>query len=184
MTSIEDENSPYEKLADTLNRIPNGFAKTKDDTYLRVLKWIFTPKEAEFACKMKLKSETLKKMSRRLKIPISELKERMNVMKSKGQIYNSSHIKTGSMKFFYSWRDEDKIPLTIKKGHNHFKFDKDTGEYSAVIKQYRSHNFEESVQYPIHYADGSDGPVYWMSITTSLGTDKWFKLGGIAIQML
>ena len=98
MTSIEDENSPYEKLADTLNRIPNGFAKTKDDTYLRVLKWIFTPKEAEFACKMKLKSETLKKMSRRLKIPISELKERMNVMKSKGQIY-INETKRGVQKY-------------------------------------------------------------------------------------
>ena len=98
LTSTEEENLPFEKLANTLNRIPNGFAKTEDDTYLRVLKWIFTPEEAELASKMKLKSETLKKMSRRLKIPVSVLEEKMIVMKSKGQIYINK-TKSGEKKY-------------------------------------------------------------------------------------
>lgn len=90
MTPFSKNLSSYEKLAKTLNRIPNGFAPITDGTHLRLLAWIFTPEEAEIASNMKLIAEHLKRMSRRMKIPIKKLEEKLKVMKSKGQIYTRS----------------------------------------------------------------------------------------------
>ncbi|NHJ49668.1 MAG: hypothetical protein FK733_17895 [Asgard group archaeon] len=78
--------SPYDKLATTLNRIPNGFPILEDNSHLEVLKWIFTPDEAELFSRMKLSGETAKKISRRLKIPIEKLKKKLEIMHEKGQI--------------------------------------------------------------------------------------------------
>lgn len=80
----------YDALADRLNAIPNGFPKTEDDTYLRVLRWIFSPEEAKIASKMKLNAESIKKISRRVKIPKEELEKKLVIMKQKGQIYSSN----------------------------------------------------------------------------------------------
>ncbi|MHA1156387.1 MAG: hypothetical protein ACTSQK_09790 [Candidatus Heimdallarchaeota archaeon] len=78
--------SPYEKLAKLLNQMPNGFAPTEDGTHLRVLEWIFTPEEAEIACKMKLIKEPVKKIAKRVKMSIKEMAEKLEMMRSKGQI--------------------------------------------------------------------------------------------------
>jgi len=97
--SISD---PYEKLARTLNRIPNGFARAKDGSHLKVLKWIFDPDEAELASKMKVTGETIEKMSKRLKIPIKDLKKKLKTMKSKGQIhirYSKNKVRYGLLPF-------------------------------------------------------------------------------------
>jgi Fe-S-cluster-containing hydrogenase component 2 len=77
---------PYAKLALTLNRIPNGFPILKDGSHLKVLKWIFTPDEAELFSRMKLRGETAQRISRRLKIPLDILIKKLDTMKKKGQI--------------------------------------------------------------------------------------------------
>ena len=77
---------PYEKLAKTLNRIPNGFPTTEDGTHLKVLEWIFEPEEAEIASRMKLTGQTIKRMSKRLKIPLEKLAQKIETMYKKGQI--------------------------------------------------------------------------------------------------
>ncbi|HUT82947.1 MAG TPA: 4Fe-4S binding protein [Candidatus Bathyarchaeia archaeon] len=81
------EQTPYEKLTKILNTIPNGFQKTKDDIHLRVLEWIFEPEEAELACKLKLRGETLPKLSKRLKMPADNLAILLETMHEKGQIH-------------------------------------------------------------------------------------------------
>lgn len=78
---------PYERLADTLNRIPNGFTHIEDGTHLRILEWIFSPEEADLASRMKLRGETVEDLADRLGMPIEGLKERLEVMVGKGQIY-------------------------------------------------------------------------------------------------
>ncbi|MHA2245021.1 MAG: ATP-binding protein [Candidatus Hodarchaeales archaeon] len=78
---------PFEKLAKTLNKIPNGFTNTKDDIHLKVLKWIFTEDEADLASKMKLMGETLEELSSRLDIAIEGgLGDKLEKMVKKGQI--------------------------------------------------------------------------------------------------
>ncbi len=79
--------NPYERLADTLNRIPNGFTHIEDGTHLRILEWIFSPEEADLASKMKLRGETVDELAERLDIPVEGLQEKLEAMAKKGQIY-------------------------------------------------------------------------------------------------
>lgn len=76
----------YTRLAETLDKIPNGYPHTQDGTHLRVLEWIFTPEEADLASRMKLSGETSEEMAGRLKIPVKELVRRLESMVKKGQI--------------------------------------------------------------------------------------------------
>ena len=78
--------TPYERLAKFLNQMPNGFPLTEDGTHLRVLEWIFTPEEAEIFQKMKFIEESVKKIARRLKMPVDETAKKLEIMISKGQI--------------------------------------------------------------------------------------------------
>ena len=82
----------FVNLAETLEKIPNGYAKTSDDTYLRVLQWIFTEDEADLTGKMKLRGETAEELAERLEIPLEGLKEKLELMHDKGEItvYNTS----------------------------------------------------------------------------------------------
>jgi len=79
-------NDPYVILAETLNLVPNGFPSVEDGTHLKVLKWIFEPEEALLASKLKLPGETIKRLSKRLKMDASELTERLDSMFKKGQV--------------------------------------------------------------------------------------------------
>ncbi|MHA2021179.1 MAG: ATP-binding protein [Candidatus Thorarchaeota archaeon] len=83
---------PYEQLAATLDKIPNGFTATEDGSHLRLLKWIFTPEEAILASNMKLRGETTDEFAERLGIYPDGLEDRLEKMAEKGQIraWNSS----------------------------------------------------------------------------------------------
>ena len=85
--AIKKNLNSYYKLTKVLNRIPNGFPTTEDDTHIRLLQWIFEPDEADLASKMKLSGETIEKMSKRLKIPEDELAAKLKIMREKGQIH-------------------------------------------------------------------------------------------------
>jgi ferredoxin len=84
LTSSDD---PYEELARVLNKIPNAFPAVDDGTHIKILKWIFTPEEAELASKLKITGETLEEISIRLNVDKNELKELLGTMASKGQIF-------------------------------------------------------------------------------------------------
>jgi electron transport complex protein RnfB len=77
---------PYERLAETLDKIPNGYPAVESGAHLRVLEWIFTPEEANLASQMKLMGETVEQLAERLEIPVEWLKERLDTMAEKGQI--------------------------------------------------------------------------------------------------
>ncbi|RDE12611.1 MAG: 4Fe-4S ferredoxin [Candidatus Thorarchaeota archaeon] len=78
--------NPYERLAAILDKIPNGFVHTKSGAHLRLLKWIFTPEEADLASRMKLKGETASEIAVRLKLNEKDLKNRLEKMAEKGLI--------------------------------------------------------------------------------------------------
>jgi len=84
--------NPYERLAATLDKIPNSFTSTEDGTHLRVLEWIFTPEEADLASQMKLRGETIEELITRLELSAKGLEELLENMAEKGQIraWNSS----------------------------------------------------------------------------------------------
>ncbi len=76
----------YVRLAEILNRIPNGFPPVEDGTHLRILEWIFTPEEAELATKLRLWGETVDELAGRLEMPAEELGSFLEHMVKKGQI--------------------------------------------------------------------------------------------------
>lgn len=94
MTTTEQLLEPYERLAEVLNKIPNGFSIIEDGTHLKVLQWIFTSEEADLTSKMKLRGETPEELSTRLGIPLEGLKEKLEIMVEKGQIrkYTSHNV--------------------------------------------------------------------------------------------
>lgn len=63
-------NNNYEKLADALNALPNGFPRTETGSDLKLLKFMYTPDEAELACQLSAKREDAKDIAQRLnKLP-------------------------------------------------------------------------------------------------------------------
>jgi len=92
VTTIEDINDAYERLAEVLDKIPNSYTSVEDGTHLKVLRWIFTPEEADLTRRMKLRGETVEEMADRLELNVEGMESMLETMHEKGQIraWNSS----------------------------------------------------------------------------------------------
>ena len=86
MTTAEDIDDAYERLAEVLDKIPNSYASVEDGTHLKVLRWIFTPAEADLASRMKLRGETIEEMADRLELHVEGIESMLETMYEKGQI--------------------------------------------------------------------------------------------------
>ncbi len=58
----------YEKLADALNALPNGFPRTKTGSDIRLLQCIYTQEEAELACELSGQREEAEGIAKRLNL--------------------------------------------------------------------------------------------------------------------
>jgi len=79
----------YENLREHLDQYPIGFPASKTGADIRILKHIFEPEEAVIATKLTDKFEPLDKIYERSKLDmnISELREKLDTMVSKGAIH-------------------------------------------------------------------------------------------------
>ena len=79
----------YENLREHLDQYPIGFPASKTGAGIRVLKHLFEPEETVIATKLTDKYEPLEKIHERSKLAmnISELKEKLDTMVSKGAIH-------------------------------------------------------------------------------------------------
>jgi Na+-translocating ferredoxin:NAD+ oxidoreductase RNF subunit RnfB len=91
--------NPYEKLAEVLDKIPNGYPPAPDGSHLRVLEWIFTPKEAELASQLKLSGETAEEVATRLNRSADEIEKLLDLMLEKGQINSWMSKSAGARKY-------------------------------------------------------------------------------------
>jgi electron transport complex protein RnfB len=124
----------YEKLAATLDKIPNGYPATEDGTHLRILEWIFTPEEAELASQLKLKGETSNEISNRLNISKDKLEQLLAVMISKGQI-NSWMSKSGGC------RKYSLLPFAV--GIFEEQLNRMDEDFAQLIEQYFQYGFKK-----------------------------------------
>jgi electron transport complex protein RnfB len=124
----------YEKLAATLDKIPNGYPATEDGTHLRILEWIFTPEEAELASQLKLKGETSNEISNRLNISKDRLERLLAVMVSKGQI-NSWMSKSGGC------RKYSLLPFAV--GIFEEQLNRMDEDFAQLIEQYFQYGFKK-----------------------------------------
>ena len=77
----------YQHLAETLNRIPNGFPPAESGIHLRVLAKMFEPQEAALAAEMRLDYETASVIAERAGVDHLEARRTLKEMVRRGLIY-------------------------------------------------------------------------------------------------
>jgi len=82
-------NNAYFKLRAFLDQFPLGFPKTEKGTEIEILKRLFTEEEAKIAIFLKIKPETVSEISKRSKLNIFELEEKLHKMALKGLIFRT-----------------------------------------------------------------------------------------------
>jgi ferredoxin len=80
------QNDPYKRLAERLDALPNGYPSTDDGAELRLLAWLFTPKEAELASQLRLTFETPAQIAQRSGGDPKELRSMLKGMARRGLI--------------------------------------------------------------------------------------------------
>ncbi len=79
--------SSYQKLAQRLNQLPDGFPPTESGSEIRLLQKLFTPEEAELAASLRLTPETAKSLAQRLNREIPALRTLLKGMAKRGLIH-------------------------------------------------------------------------------------------------
>jgi ferredoxin len=82
-------NDVYQKLARHLDNLPAGFPATETGVEIRILKRLFTPKEAEIAASLVMMPETGSAIADRLKMDEKELEPILKDMSLKGLIFRA-----------------------------------------------------------------------------------------------
>ncbi len=77
----------YERLADALNRLPNGFPRTATGVELRILRKIFSPEEAALAVQLRGEMEPLDSIAERLGMPQEEALACLKAMAQRGLVW-------------------------------------------------------------------------------------------------
>jgi NAD-dependent dihydropyrimidine dehydrogenase PreA subunit len=87
----------YEKLAQRLDDLPEGFPAMPDGLELKILRQIFTPEAAAMALQMTPMPETAEDIAARLGKPLEEMRATLMDMAAKGQI---ASMKMGGRQMF------------------------------------------------------------------------------------
>ncbi len=74
----------YERLADALDRLPNGFPRTPGGTEIQILRKIFSPDEASLAACLSGRMEPTSEIASRLGMPEDEARTRLVQMARRG----------------------------------------------------------------------------------------------------
>jgi len=77
----------YERLADALDRLPNGFPRTAAGTEIAILKKIFSPEEADLAGRLSGSMESTEQIAGRTSLPAAEARERLLAMVRRGLVW-------------------------------------------------------------------------------------------------
>ncbi|MCK5055894.1 MAG: 4Fe-4S binding protein [Candidatus Aminicenantes bacterium] len=79
-------NEIYKKLARNLDRIPNGFPETESGVELKILAKLFTPEQAEVACRMSIKPQLPREIAEKAGKDERETYTTLKAMVKKGLI--------------------------------------------------------------------------------------------------
>lgn len=83
---MSDDRDVHERLAEKLDRMPNGFPAAPDRVDLDLLRWTFTAEEAELAFALPAKPMTAAGFAERLNRPVEEIAPILDRMCKQGQI--------------------------------------------------------------------------------------------------
>ncbi len=77
----------YNKLAEVLDTLPNGFPRTQSGVEIKLLKKMFEPDEAELFCELKLNFENVEQISKRTGRPLGVLEKKLDAMWRRGLVF-------------------------------------------------------------------------------------------------
>jgi electron transport complex protein RnfB len=85
MEYLSDE--VYERLAEALDKLPNGFPRTPTNVEIRLLKKIFSPKEASLASQLSGSMESIDTIAKRTQLPVKEAEIELMEMAKRGLLW-------------------------------------------------------------------------------------------------
>ena len=88
LKSDEMDDVVYENLAEALNKLPNGFPRTRSNVEIRILKRMFTAQEADLASRMSREKETAETVAERMGLTPEEAESRLRGMAKKGLLWH------------------------------------------------------------------------------------------------
>ncbi len=77
----------YDRLADALDRLPNGFPRTPSNVEVRMLEKIFTPEDAELAVRLDGKYEPVESIAGRIGTTVKQARTRLMQMVKRGLVW-------------------------------------------------------------------------------------------------
>jgi ferredoxin len=81
----------YERLADALDRLPNGFPRTPSGVEIRILNKIFSPEEAALAGQLGGDMEPVEVIAQRVGLPAEEAGEKLVGLARRGMVWFDRH---------------------------------------------------------------------------------------------
>jgi len=132
----------YRKLQQHLDTLPIGYPATESGVEIRILKFLFSPKEAEIAINMRFIPEPIKKIFRRVKklgITLEQLEKLLDRMFNKGGIRRALLKKDdGTDEILYQ-----NTPLAV--GMYEYQVNRITKEFYEDFEQYMDEAFRDEV---------------------------------------
>ncbi len=77
----------YERLAEALGKLPNGFPRTASNVEIRILKKIFSLEEASIASQLGRSTEPIDKLTKRIGLPAENAEEKLKAMAKRGLLW-------------------------------------------------------------------------------------------------
>ena len=77
----------YDRLAEALDRLPNGFPRTPSNTEIPLLKRIFSPEEAQLAAQLSGKAEPCEAIARRIGRSVKQTRTELMAMVRRGLVW-------------------------------------------------------------------------------------------------
>jgi ferredoxin len=77
----------FERLADALDKLPNGFPRTPSMIEIKILKKIFSPEEAALASQLGGSLEPIDEIAKRIGLPVEQTRERLFKLVRRGMVW-------------------------------------------------------------------------------------------------
>ena len=94
---VELSKDVYERLADALDKLPNGFPRTKSKIEIAILRKIFSSEEASLASQLSRQMDSVEAIANRAGVSVEEVEARLTGMAKRGLLW--SHKRNGKPRF-------------------------------------------------------------------------------------
>jgi len=140
---MNNQDDVYRKLREEINKMPIPFSETTSGVELRLLKYLFTPEEAQIALNLNILPETIKRIHKRVQksgidVTQKELEETLDNLVNKGAILGGGAFESKGKGKQYSL-----IQLAI--GMFEFQAGRLTKEYVHDYEQYTKEQFHKDI---------------------------------------